>query len=140
MQKKIIIFIVLMLSTGGSLYSQDFVNKDIKQYLVSVGEMQEGSRVSYYAFELIKSDTLNDSDSCGIYRIGVHASHSFTHLLLMDKQKKIFLDCQTDLCKTLSVVLDYFEVSRCRFTDSEKLSYIREVVDVFRRNATASSW
>jgi hypothetical protein len=140
MMKFIIVLFVLTISTESNLFAQDLKDEEIKKFLVSVGEMQEEDRCSYYAYELLDSDTIKSSDSCGIYRIGVHGSHSYTYLLLLDKQKKTFLDCHTNLYQTLSSAFSFFDNCSCQFTDSEKLSYIRKIMDIYNRNETAVPW
>lgn len=132
--------LVLITSIGCNISAQNFENKQIRDFLVSVGEVQEGSRCSYYAYELLTSNMMKPSDSCGIFRIGVHTSHSYTYLLLLGKQGKNFLDCHTNLYQTLSTVLSFFENSSCHFSDSEKLSYIKEIMDVYHRNKVAIPW
>ena len=140
MIKFVTILLALIVPIGKNLFAQDFENKEIKDFLVSTGEMRDGDKCSYYAYELLKLDALNDSDSCGIYRIGVYASHSYTYLLLLDKKTKTFLNCHTDLYQTLKSVYSFFEKSSCCFSDSEKLSYIKELMDIYHRNNIVIPW
>nr|WP_303775690.1 hypothetical protein [Bacteroides intestinalis] len=134
------ILFILIIPIGNNLFGQDFENKEIRDFLISTGEIQEGDRCSYYAYELIKSDELKCSDICGIYRIGAYASHSYTYLLLLDKRGKTFLDCHTDLYQTLKSIFSFFEKNNHCFTDLEKLSYIKEAMEIYHRNNTAIPW
>lgn len=126
MIKKVIVLFALIASMAWSISAQDFQDKQVRDFLISVGEIQQGSRCSYYAYELLTSKMMTPSDSCDMFRIGVYASHNYTYLLLLDKQEKIFLDCHANLYQTLSSIFSFFENSTCRFTDTEKLSYIKD--------------
>lgn len=125
MIKFVAILLMLIIPIGNNLFAQEFENQEIRTFLISIGEMEEGDRCSYYAYELLKSDTLKSSDVCGIYRIGTYASDTYTYLLLLYKQDKIFLDCHTDLYQTLKSVFSFFEKNSGCFTDAQKLSYIK---------------
>lgn len=140
MMKIVIILFTLIIPIGSSLFAQSFDKERIRTYLIGIGEMQDGDDCSYYAYELIKSDSIKETDSCGIYRIGVYASHTYTYLLLLDKQKVQFIDCHTDLYKTLSSVFSFFESCNCCFTDTEMFNYTKEVVNIFHRNETTVPW
>ena len=136
----VIVLFVLVTSMGDNVLAQDFKNKEVRDFLISIGEMKEDSKCSYFAYDLLKSDVLKPSDTCGIYKIGKDASDSFIHLLILDKQEKIFLKCPSDLYQTLSTVFSFFEKSSCRFTDSEKLAYIEGVMLVHYQNSIAIPW
>lgn len=115
-------------------------NKDIKEFLISVGEMEKDSRVSCYVVDLSNMTSMENVDKCGIYKIGVFADHSFAHILLLDKEKKVFLDCHANLSQTLNSLFSFLNNGNCRFTDSEKLSYIKAILDIYNQNETAVPW
>lgn len=134
------ILFVLIVPMGNSLFAQNVTNEEIKDFFVSIGEIQDGDRCSYYAYELLTSDTLQRSEVCGIYRIGMHASHSYTYLLLLDKQDKVFLNCHTDLYQTLKSIFAFWNKNNCNFAESKKLSYIKAVMNVYYQNEKVVPW
>lgn len=115
---------------------------DIKKYLVKQGviEKENINRTSIYALELLDNKEFNGTERYGIYRIGIYADHSLSHLLLLNNGDKIFLDCFKDLSSTLNMVFAYFEDIDNQFTDSKKLLYIRKIVDVYIRNMHSIPW
>ena len=115
-------------------------NKVLREFLISVGEIQKASRASCYAIDLSKMIPVKNVDKCGIYKIGAFADHSFAHILLLDKEKKVFLDCHANLSQTLYSLFSFLDNGNCRFTDSEKLSYIKAILDIYNQNETAVPW
>ena len=47
MIKFVTILLALIVPIGNNLFAQDFENKEIKDFLVSTGEMRDGDKCSY---------------------------------------------------------------------------------------------
>lgn len=137
-----ILFVLIVFSLmGNKLLAQDFKNKEVRDFFVSINELKEDEKCSYYAYELLTSKMLTPSDTYGIYRIGLDASDSFEHLLLRKKQTNIFINCyKSNLYQILNVVFSFFDDCDFVFTDSKKLSYIRGVMNIYYRNENAIPW
>ncbi len=112
----------------------------IKQFLIDKGELKKNDKASFYAFELLTSNKLNDN-SFGIYRIGTFSDHGLSYLFLLDKNrnKVVFLDFM-DLSKTLKCVLTFIDDTTYHLSDSEKLSYLRNVIKICESNKNAIPW
>ena len=80
-------------------------------------------------------------NNCGIYKIGTFSDHSFTYLFLIDKDKDqhIFLDFE-NLSETINAVLEFLDNSSCIFTDTQKLSYLRKIIEINSINKNVIPW
>lgn len=140
-QSVLILFMLTCFLMGNRLLAQDFKNEEVRRMLISAGEFEQESKCSYYAYEMETSNMMTSLDTCGIYRIGADVSHSYEHILLLDKQKMIFIDCyKKGLAQALKLLFSFFDNCSHRFTDSEKLSYIKSVVSIYSENEAAIPW
>ncbi len=112
----------------------------IKQFLIDKGEFKNNDKASFYAFELLTYNKLNDN-SFGIYRIGTFSDHGLSYLFLLDKNRNIdvFLDF-IDLSKTLKGVLTFIDDTTYHLSDSDKLSYLRNVIKIYESNKKSIPW
>lgn len=140
-QGVLILFMLTCFLMENRLFAQDFKNEEVRKLLISAGELEQEDKCSYYAYEIETSNMMTSLDTCGVYRIGAHVSESYEHILLLDKQKTIFIDChKKDLAQALKLLFSFFDNCSHRFTDSEKLSYIEGVVSIYSENETAIPW
>ncbi len=112
----------------------------VKEYLINKGEIKEDKESSIYVYELLNSNMIKDNN-CGIYKIGTFSDHSFTYLFLIDKDKDqhIFLDFE-NLSETINAVLEFLDNSSCIFTDTQKLSYLRKIIEINSINKNVIPW
>lgn len=121
------------------LLAQKFENQEIRGLLISADVIDEDSQCSYYAYELLTSKMMDPFEHCGIFRIGAHVSESCEHLLLINGKTKVFIDYhKNNFYQALNIVFSFFEDSA--FTDTEKLSYIRKIMEVYHRNEHVVPW
>ena len=112
----------------------------VKEYLINKGEIKEDKESSIYVYELLNSNMIKDNN-CGIYKIGTFSDHGFAYLFLIDKNKDqhIFLDFE-DLSETINAVLEFLDNSSCIFTDTQKLSYLRNIIEINSVNINVIPW
>lgn len=110
----------------------------IRDYLVHKGEIREGIRYSIYAFELLTADTIYNG-SCGIYRIGTFTDHGLTYLCIVDENNVFFLDFE-DLANTMKSVLSFIDKPKYKFTEKEKIVYLRKIIDISIMNKNRIPW
>ena len=113
-------------------------NKLAIEYLISEGET--ASESSIYICELLKSNRIEDNN-CGIYRIGTFSDHGLAYLFLVDKEKELhnFLNFE-NLAETIETVLNFLDNSSCVFTDTQKLAYLRKVIELNAINIKTIPW
>lgn len=92
---------------------------------------------SLYGIELLKHEaTLNTK--WGIFAIGICVDHVHTHFLLIKNGVRQYIDTYTDTIKILQTIFEFLDATQ--FTDSEKLSYIRFVINICDSNSTVNPW
>ena len=110
-QGVLILFMLTCFLMENRLFAQDFKNEEVRKLLISAGELEQEDKCSYYAYEIETSNMMTSLDTCGVYRIGAHVSESYEHILLLDKQKTIFIDChKKDLAQALKLLFSFFGV------------------------------
>jgi len=128
--KKVIIVILLGSIFIPNLYSQVEVDSEIKDFLVKSEQLEDDSRVSMYAYELLSNEEWNKNVKYGIYRIGIFSSHAWPYLLFIDDGKKYFVeDCIFNISRNINSLFTFFENSKHKYTDSEKLAYIKKLLE-----------
>src|SRR5690554_5906240 len=88
----LLLLLNLLVMTKVNSQTHDY-DKLVREYLINKGEKKDDGKASVYAFELLKSNKIEDNN-CGIYRIGTFSDHGLVYLLLIDKDKNqhFFLD------------------------------------------------
>ena len=124
-----------------NLHSQTKVDSEIKDFLYSAEKISTDLQLSVYAYEVSSNEEWNKQVRKGIYRIEAFTDHSYTHLLLVDGDKKIFIDTykESDV-DVLKQVLTYFDESEYEYTDKEKLLYIEDILFILKENSTRIPW
>jgi hypothetical protein len=129
--------LLMITRIGGQTHNYDRL---IKEYLISKDELKDDEKISFYALELLKLSEIQ-CNRCGIYKIGNFSDHGLIYLFLLDKDKnkELFLDCN-ELSKTIEHILNFLDNASCKFTDTEKLLYIRKVVEIYNINENRIPW
>ena len=124
-----------------NVISQTKVDSEIKNFLYSAEKISTDLQLSVYAYEVSSNEEWNKQVRKGIYRIEAFTDHSYTHLLLVDGDKKIFIDTykESDV-DVLKQVLTYFDESEYEYTDKEKLLYIEDILFILKENSTRIPW
>ena len=145
-----LVFLLLSIRTSAQSINYEQI---IKEYLIEKKELEKddyfsiqtgdtylSDAVNGFAFELVKNNGYYDN-ICGIYRIGVFASHSFVYLFLLDKDKNEYFLLDThNFFSTIEKIFDFLDNTSCEFSDYEKLAYIRKIIDIYNRNIKAIPW
>ena len=140
MMKTLIAFFVFTISVTNMFSQENNIWTEVIGYLEAQEQFDKLERGNIYAYELLKDMELTDNAQDGIYRIGVFASHTFTHLMLLNNGKPIFLDNVSDLAKTLNELLAFFNNIGTKISDHEKLHYIKEVLYWHESNKNRIPW
>lgn len=112
----------------------DSIKSDITQFLIKEnlldGNKVKGSLDYVYATEIKQKRSIGYDDN-GIYRIGVHQSHSPEYILIKQKNKFGVFDLK-EIGMVLQEVINYSEKNNI---DAEvMLAYVKEVMDIYQHN------
>jgi len=134
------IFLLSLIITPEIYCQTNNYDKLVREYMIKEGEIKENSESSIYICELLESNKIEENN-CGIYKIGTFSDHSLVYLFLIDKGKSqhIFLNFE-DLSETIENVLKFLDNSSCDYTDSQKLSYLRKIIDIYSINKNIIPW
>lgn len=129
--KKIVILTLLGTLFTLNLHSQTEVDFEIKDFLLNKTKARS-EVVSMYAYELLSNKEWDNDAKFGVYRIGTFSSHGWPYLLFIDDGKKYFSDNSIfNLRGSVNFLLSCFDKSKYKYTDSEQLAYIKDLMDLY---------
>ncbi len=129
--KKIILLTLLGTLFIFNSYSQTDVDSEIKDFLLEKTKARP-EVVSMYAYELLSNKEWDKDAKFGVYRIGTFSSHGWPYLLFIDDGKKYFSDKSIfNLRGSINFLLLCFDNSKYKYTDSEQLAYIKDLISLY---------
>lgn len=139
--KKLILLTFLGTLFTLNIHSQTDVDSEIRDFILSAERSEHFPQLSIYAYEVVSNEEWNIKSYKGIYRIGGFIDHSYTHFLFIDGGKKYFINTyeKTDI-DVLKQVLSLFEKSEHKYTDREKLLYIKDILYILEDNKNRVPW
>jgi uncharacterized protein YqkB len=130
------LFLILSVIETQQVHSQEvnqFTNNaTIRAFIVNqVGINTTGS---IYCYEALSRKNV-DGNGCGIYEFSLASSHIYTYLYLFDKKAGVDKCIDTNnFPKALDEVLFFLDHSSRKYNDTEKLRYIRRILQVYEDN------
>ena len=140
MMKTVIISFVLVIFAANVSSQERNIWAEVIGYLQAEEFSGKLERGHVYAYELLTNAELTLDGHDGIYRIGVFASHTFTHFMLLDNGKVTFLNGYSDLTKTLEGLFLFFDDVGTKISCHKKLRYIKEVLYWHESNKNRIPW
>ncbi|WEK33627.1 MAG: hypothetical protein P0Y53_14135 [Candidatus Pseudobacter hemicellulosilyticus] len=118
----------------------DSIKAEITRFFIGEGLLDKGKvkgSLDYvYVSEINKKRSIG-YDANGIYRIGIHRSHSPEYIMIKEDGKYVILGFEK-FSKVLKEVIFYSERNKC---DSELLiSYVESVIEIYKYNSKSSNF
>lgn len=112
----------------------DSIKADITHFFIKEGLLDKqkvkNSLDYIYATEIKQKRSIG-YDTNGIYRIGVHQSHSPEHILIKQKDEFRILSLE-EISKVLTEIISYSEKNNVGV--EMMLAYVKEVMDMYENN------
>ena len=140
--KKILLFIFILLGYSYS-YAQQIDSLRIRLYdfLISKGDLDEFSKKKNTLLiinDLVTHEEFKDQEY-GIFKFGTLTSESYTHILLVDKEKHIIVDMHQPFDIIIHTVLGYFK-NHSDYTRSDVINYLDSIINLHKKNSDSIPW
>ncbi|MDR2036493.1 MAG: hypothetical protein LBQ60_01070 [Bacteroidales bacterium] len=135
-------FVIFLLFGNSYLFAQyDSLTIKLYDFLKSKKEMSENVKVGQTILiinELVSYQEFKNQEY-GIFRFGTLSSHTYIHILLVDKEKYLIVDMYQPLDIILEPILNYLKTNT-KITKKNSIQYLEAVLKLYKLNTEEISW